>query len=93
LAVRTQELENAIWVYRDMMFLGKFPMDIYAVPLQWALITVVPIGMMISYPAQALLGVLTPVKAAYALVFAAALLTLSLRAWSGALRQYTSVSS
>jgi ABC-2 type transport system permease protein len=30
LAVLTQELDNTIWIYRDLMTLGRFPSDIYA---------------------------------------------------------------
>jgi ABC-type uncharacterized transport system permease subunit len=35
LAVRTQELESAIWIYRDVMFMGKFPVDVYAPAVRW----------------------------------------------------------
>jgi len=93
LAVRTQELENTIWVYRDMMFLGKFPMDIYSRTLRWMLLTVFPIGVMISFPAKALLGKLPAAGVAYALALAAVLLSSSLWFWRDALRRYTSVSS
>jgi len=93
LAVRTQELENTIWVYRDMMFLGKFPSDIYAPALQWALVTLIPIGVMTSFPAKALLGVLSPAWTAYAFAFAALALAASLGFWRDSLRRYTSVSS
>lgn len=93
LAVRTQELENTIWVYRDMMFLGKFPADIYAPALQWALVTMVPIALMTSFPAKALLGLLSPAWTLYAFAFAGASLGASLWFWRDSLRHYTSVSS
>lgn len=93
LAVRTQELENTIWLYRDMMFLGKLPTDIYASPMRWALLTVIPIGVMVTLPAKAMLGLLSSGWAAYSLVFAAASVALSALFWRDALRRYTSVSS
>lgn len=93
ISVRTQELENTIWIYRDLMFLGKFPADVYAAPLRLALTVIVPIAVMTSFPAQALLGTLKPAWAAYAFALSAAGLAASLWLWRDALRRYTSVSS
>lgn len=93
LAVRTQELENTIWVYRDLMFLARFPVDVYTGGLRWALTLVIPIGIMVSFPAKALLGVLSPAWGAYALFLGAALMGGSLLSWRWALTHYTSVSS
>ena len=93
LAVRTQELENTIWIYRDLMFLGKFPVDIYAAPLKWALIILIPIGVLTTYPAKALLGLLSSRWIIYALSLGTASLTASLWCWRQALKHYTSVSS
>lgn len=93
LAVRTQELENTIWVYRDLMFLGKFPIDIYAAPVRWLLVTAVPIGVMVCFPTLALLGRLSPPWILYSAALAASLLAASLWFWRDSLRRYTSVSS
>jgi len=38
LAVLTQEMENTIWIYRDLMTLGRFPSDIYDSPMRAILI-------------------------------------------------------
>ncbi|HEX4048577.1 MAG TPA: ABC-2 family transporter protein [Elusimicrobiota bacterium] len=93
LAVRTQELENAIWIYRDVMFMGKFPVDVYAPAVRWALTFGIPIAVMTSFPAKALLGLLSPAWAAYALALTAVFLALSARYWSGSVARYTSSSS
>jgi ABC-2 type transport system permease protein len=93
LAVRTQELENTIWIYRDMMFLGKFPVDIYAAPLKWALILLIPIGVMTTFPAKALLGVLSSRWILYSFGLGMLSLVASLLFWRQALKHYTSVSS
>src|SRR3977135_2686171 len=61
LAVLTQELENTIWIYRDIMTLGRFPADIYSPKLQSVLIFVIPVAVMISFPAKAFLGRLQPI--------------------------------
>jgi ABC-2 type transport system permease protein len=67
LSVRTQEFESAIWVYRDVMTLGRFPVSVYSEIIRMALVTVVPIGVMISFPAEALLGLLSWKGVCYAL--------------------------
>lgn len=93
IAVATQELDNTIWLYRDLMTLGRFPVDIYTTPLRWVLTGIVPIAVMISFPAQALLGLLAWPKLLYAAGISTLALCLSLRLWRRSLRHYTSVSS
>src|SRR5438094_67098 len=56
LAVLTQEMENTIWLYRDLMALGRFPSDIYTQPMRGIITYVFPIAVMISFPAKAYLG-------------------------------------
>jgi len=93
LAVRTQELENAIWIYRDVMFMGKFPVDIYGKPARWALTYILPIAVMVSFPAKALLGILSPAWMFYAFALCLFLLALSAWFWLNSIQSYTSTSS
>lgn len=93
LAVRTQELESAIWIYRDIMFMGKFPVDIYAPAVRWALTFGVPIAVMTTFPAKALLGLLSTAWVLYALALSAVAVTASLWFWRDSLDRYTSSSS
>jgi ABC-2 type transport system permease protein len=93
LAVRTQELESAIGIYRDVMFMGKFPVDVYAPAVRWALTVGVPIAVMTTFPAKALLGRLSPVWFAYAFALTAVALPLSWWFWRDSVAQYTSSSS
>jgi ABC-2 type transport system permease protein len=93
LSVWTQELENTIWIYRDLMTLGRFPSDIYAKTMQRVLTFGVPIAVMVSFPAKAFLGKLSPAWFAGALLISVGSVALSLRFWSFANRRYTSVSS
>jgi ABC-2 type transport system permease protein len=93
LTVRTQELENAIWIYRDVMFMGRFPVDVYASPVRWALTFGVPIAVMTSFPAKAFLGRLSPAWIAYAFGLSAAALAASLAFWRSSVARYTSSSS
>lgn len=93
LAVWTQELENAIWIYRDLMFLGRFPVDIYSAPMRWALVILVPIGVMTSFPAKALLGLLSSRWISYSIGVGTLSMAASIWFWHQALKRYTSVSS
>lgn len=93
LAVRTQELENSIWLYRELMFMGKFPVDIYGEVARWALTFLVPIAVMTTFPSKALLGRLSTTWVFYSLALGAALLALSLAFWADSVRRYTSSSS
>ncbi len=93
LAVRTQELESAIWIYRDVMFMGKFPVDVYAPAVRWALTLGIPIAVMTTFPAKALLGRLSAPWIAYAFALSAVSLPLSWLFWKNSVARYTSSSS
>ena len=75
------------------MFMGKFPVDVYARPVRWALTFAVPIAVMTSFPAQAFLGTLSSAWMSYAFGLTAVALALSLWFWRGSVRLYTSSSS
>ena len=89
----TQELESAIWIYRDIMFMGKFPVDIYSPAIRWALTLGIPVAVMTTFPAKALLGLLSPSWIAYSLALTAVGLPLSWMFWNGSVARYTSSSS
>ncbi len=91
--VWTQQLENSIWMYRDLVSLGRFPVDIYPRFMRVILTYVFPISVMISFPSKALLGILAPEKILLAFVISGVLLFVALSTWKQALKRYTSVSS
>jgi len=93
LTVRTQQMEETIWVYRDLVNLGRFPVDIYTPFLQGILTFVFPIAVMVSYPSKALLGILSLEKILLAFALSAVFLTFAMESWKRALRHYSSVSS
>lgn len=73
--------------------MGKLPIDIYKQPLRGILTYLVPVGIMMTLPAKALLGLVSPVGVLAS--FALGLLTIfvSMRFWKFALKRYTSASS
>ena len=93
LGIITFEVDHTILIYRDLKNLGRLPIDIYAQPLQGLLTYLVPVGIMITFPAKALMGLLSPWGALSSFLFAATSIFLSLKFWKFALRKYSSASS
>lgn len=93
LGIITFEIDNAILIYRDLTNLGRLPIDIYRQPFQSFLTYFVPVGIMITFPAKALMGILSPWGALASLLFAVTSIILSLRFWKFALKRYSSASS
>ena len=89
----TLEIDHAIMIYRDLTNLGRFPVDIYKQPLQGVLTYLVPVGIMITLPAKALMGLVSPIGVLLSFALGATSLLLSLRFWKFALTKYTSASS
>ena len=93
LGVITTEVDNAIWIFREMTQLGRIPVEIYREPVSFILTFVLPVAIMISFPAQALMGLLSFQWVLLAFLFSGIILFLSYRFWHYALKQYASASS
>ncbi len=91
--VLTTEVDNVIWIYRDLSGMGRIPIDVYREWLRNFLIFVVPISVIMTFPAKALMGLLSWPWVIFSLFLAAVLLFLSLRFWNFALKKYSSASS
>lgn len=93
LAIITTEIDHMVMIYRDITSLGRLPVDIYKQPLQMFLTYLIPVGVMITLPAKAAMGVLTPWGVASAFGIGVLAMFISLRFWNMALTKYTSASS
>lgn len=93
LAVKTQEIDNEIWIYRDLMTMGRFPIDIYSAPIQFILTFVVPVAVMISIPSKALIGNLSFEWIFISVAIASIFFCFSLLFWRYSLKQYSSISN
>lgn len=91
--VITTEVDNLIWTYRDISRLGQFPVTMYLEPLRTALFFILPIGLMITIPAQVLLNLKPTYSLTIVTGFGIFFFWVSLRVWNWALRQYSSASS
>lgn len=91
--VVTTDTDGIMWMYRDLSRLATFPVTIYQQPLQFILFLLIPIGVMVTVPAQALLGSSLSVTVLVSFGIGIGSLLLSLWGWKRALRTYTSASS
>lgn len=93
LGIITLEVDHAIMVYRDVTSMARFPVDIYKQPLRGVLTYLLPIGIMITLPAKAFMGLVTPFGIFISISFGVLTLYLAVKFWHVALQKYTSASS
>ena len=91
--VLTTEIDHLVWVYRDLTNMARFPTDIYQKGIQYVLTFTIPVVILITVPAKALLGLLSWQWIALAFIISGVFLWGSLKFWRYALRQYSSASS
>ena len=91
--ILTTEIENIVWIYRDLSGMGRIPIDVYREPIRTFLTIVIPIAVIVTFPAKALMGLLSWQWVIFSFVMSGLFLFLSLRFWKYALTQYSSASS
>jgi ABC-2 type transport system permease protein len=89
----TLEIDHTIMIFRDLTNLGRLPVDIYRQPLRGIITFFIPVGIMITLPAKALMGLVTFYGVVFSFVLGITAIGLSLRFWDFALKHYTSASS
>lgn len=93
IGVITTEVDHTIWIYRDLSQMARIPVDVYAQPVRVALTYFFPVALMLTFPAKALFGLLSPPTIIVSLGLSLGFLWLSFRFWHFALSQYSSASS
>jgi ABC-2 type transport system permease protein len=93
MGIISTEVDHTIMIYRDITRMGTFPIDIYTQPIRAILTFVIPIGVMITFPVQALLGLLSIQGVVISLVIGVGSLIVALYFWRIALARYQSASS
>lgn len=93
LGIITLEIDHTIMIYRDLTNLGRLPVDIYREPLKGVLTYLIPVGIMITLPAKALMGLVTPLGVLTSFFLGAGAIFVSIKFWNFALTRYTSASS
>lgn len=93
LAIITLEIDHMVMIYRDLVSLGRLPVDIYKEPLKGFLTYLIPVGIMVTLPVKSLLGVASVWGVIIAFVVGVVAMFISLRFWNFALKKYSSASS
>lgn len=93
IGILTTEIDYLTWIYRDVEAMARFPTDIYKKWIQTGLTFIIPITVLITIPAKALLGLLSWDLFLVALGVGVIFLFFSLRFWRYALSRYSSASS
>ena len=93
IAIFTTDVEGVIWLYRDLARLGQFPVTAYLELMRFSLFFIIPIGMMITIPAQLLLNLQPSYSVWVSVLIGGSFLGFSLWLWNIALKNYTSASS
>ena len=93
LGILATEVDHAIMIFRDVVSMGRIPTDLYHEPLRSVLTFVLPVGIMMTFPAKALMGLLSPWTIIISFVLGLLFFVLCLKAWAYALSQYSSASS
>lgn len=93
LGIITLEIDHTIMIYRDIVNLGRFPIDIYKQPVRALVMYFIPVGVMITFPAKVFIGILSLQAVLISLALGAGFLVVSLKFWNFAMTKYTSASS
>lgn len=93
LGVLTTAIDHTIMIYRDLTAMGRIPIDFYREPIRGLLTFAIPVGIMMTVPAKALMGLLEPGIVVYSFLFSAVSLWASIKFWNWSLKNYSSASS
>ncbi len=86
-------VDNLSYLLTSILDAGRWPMGLYRPALRAILTFVVPVGIMTTWPALALRGLMRPTDVAVSLTIAATMLVTSRLVWRRAVASYTSASS
>lgn len=93
IGILTLSVDHLIMIYRDLTGLVRIPIDLYINPLRTLLTFVVPIGIMFTFPAKAVLGILSWNLALVSFAIGAGSIWVALLFWNFAVKHYQSASS
>lgn len=93
LCILTTSIDHLTMVFRDTMAMLRIPVDVYSEPLRGILTFVIPLGIMMTFPPKALMGLLSVPLIVLSFIVAIAAFYLSLIFWKRSLREYQSASS
>lgn len=93
MGVLTTSVDHLIMVYRDMTSLVRVPVDFYTQPLRFLITFIIPLGVMYTFPAKALMGLLNIQTLIFSFIGGFVALVVSVKFWQWSLKYYQSASS
>jgi len=93
LGIISTSVDHMVMIYRDLSSMMRIPVDLYSSPVKFLFTFVIPLGIMLTFPAKALMGILSRELIVWSLVFGGLSLWLALKIWTLSLRHYSSASS
>lgn len=93
LCILTTSIDHLTMVFRDTMSMLRIPVDVYSEPLRGILTFIIPLGIMMTFPPKALMGILSLPLIVIAFALSIGAFYLSLFFWKRSLREYQSASS
>jgi len=92
-SIITSEVDGLVMLYRNFGRAAVVPTDLYTGSFRFILNYVVPITVLFTLPAKAILNILTPQGFLYSCVLCYTFLFLSVKFWRYSIKKYTSASS
>jgi ABC-2 type transport system permease protein len=86
-------LDNLAYLFMSIFDFARWPVTVFRGAVRFVFTFVIPLALMTTYPAMALLGTLHPVTGAFAVVGALVFAALARLVWGRAIARYTSASS
>ncbi len=92
IGIVTMSIDHLVMIYRDLTALARIPVDIFTEPLRFIITFVIPLGIMFTFPAKALFGLVSWQMVFTSFVIGAGSLILSIKFWQWSLKSYQSAS-
>ena len=87
------KIDNLTNLFNSIFDAARWPVQVFRGLMRWVFTFIIPLALMTTYPAQAMLGRLPLTALAWSVVGAAAFGWLSRRVWLSSIAHYTSASS
>jgi ABC-2 type transport system permease protein len=87
------KIDNLTNLFNSVFDAARWPVQVFRGVLRWIFTFVIPLALMTTFPAEAMLGRLAPTALAGSLVGAGVFAWLSRRVWLRSIARYTSASS
>jgi ABC-2 type transport system permease protein len=93
LGILTNSFTNIVLIYRDLSSMFRIPLNLYPEPLRILFTFVLPLGVMLSFPADAFFGLLAPNTLIITCLASLTLLICANLGWQYTIRHYQSTGS